>query len=461
MNLSLDVLTATTPPPKNLLGNETSGCLFMALRPLITICGTTGVGKSKLAIELALALSQNLGHRDHGYQGARIINADAMQVYAGMDIITNKVPVAEQSGIEHLLMGFKQPGEQYIVTQWVQDAMQAIDDTHRRNQVPIVVGGTSYWIQHLVFPNRLVSMGENTANGKHTRGATVPCGKLTASLASLPRELADLFATLPEKAPSATMNPELALSLHSLLSALDPHIAERWHWKDTRKVLRNLIILKDTGRLPSEIFFDQSQLDVQPRYQTLCFWLYANPDILKPRLDARVDQMVQQGLLDEIRTLKDARPSTPDPLIGGQSDLVDSDLEDHADYTLGIYQSIGYKEFHQYLSHPGHSEEIFLDALQNMKAATRKYAKRQIMWIRNKLLPAIDSVKVSCKSNNTSPVAIAYLLDATEPSTWESSVRGPAQSITQNFLEGKELMNPIELSDTAREILGRVRQSKK
>ena len=102
----------------------------MALRPLIAICGTTGVGKSKLAIELALALSQNQPHGNHpsigGYTGARIINADAMQVYAGMDIITNKVPKEEQCGVEHLLMGFKKPGEQYVVGQWVKDAMQLV-----------------------------------------------------------------------------------------------------------------------------------------------------------------------------------------------------------------------------------------------------------------------------------------------------------------------------------------------
>lgn len=96
----------------------------MSLRPLITICGTTGVGKSNLAIQLALSLSQSSPSRR--WKGARIINADAMQVYAGLDIITNKVPEAERQGIEHLLMGFKQPSEQYVVGQWVQDAIKAV-----------------------------------------------------------------------------------------------------------------------------------------------------------------------------------------------------------------------------------------------------------------------------------------------------------------------------------------------
>jgi tRNA dimethylallyltransferase len=88
----------------------------MSFRPLIAIFGTTGVGKSNLAIQLGLALKP----------GARIINADAMQAYAGLDVLTNKIPEPERHGVEHLLMGFKQPGEQYVVGQWVKDAISAV-----------------------------------------------------------------------------------------------------------------------------------------------------------------------------------------------------------------------------------------------------------------------------------------------------------------------------------------------
>lgn len=96
----------------------------MNLRPIIAVCGTTGVGKSNLAIEIALQLSR--GTRVDGWRGARIINADSMQVYSGMDVITNKVPEAERKGIEHLLMSFKSPGEQYVVGHWVQDALKLV-----------------------------------------------------------------------------------------------------------------------------------------------------------------------------------------------------------------------------------------------------------------------------------------------------------------------------------------------
>lgn len=96
----------------------------MSSKPLIVICGTTGVGKSKLGIELALALSS--GGQHDPYNGARIINADSMQVYVGMDVITNKVPVEERCGVEHLLMDYKRPGEQLTGPEWIRDAMEVV-----------------------------------------------------------------------------------------------------------------------------------------------------------------------------------------------------------------------------------------------------------------------------------------------------------------------------------------------
>jgi tRNA dimethylallyltransferase len=96
----------------------------MSLKPLISIIGTTGVGKSRLAIELASALSCH--SREHGWHGVKVINADSMQVYSGADVITNKVPESERRGVEHLLMGFKEPGEQYVVGQWVNDAVREV-----------------------------------------------------------------------------------------------------------------------------------------------------------------------------------------------------------------------------------------------------------------------------------------------------------------------------------------------
>lgn len=259
----------------------------MSARPLIAICGTTGVGKSNFAVELALHLS----HSTHkaGWRGARIINADSMQVYRGMDIITNKVPEEERQGIEHVLMGFKSPGEQYVVGQWVQDALKEvcllysrpmkilnpfglqIDETHKRTEVPIVVGGTSYWMQHLIFPNRL----SVDTNAQVPPQNPVMSQQLVDIIGSLSPDLLALFETLPEHPPSATADPDAAYKLHTLLSILDPVVANRWHWKDTRKVLRSLNVIKETGRRVSEIMLEQSKdpSASKPRFIRLGFTL--------------------------------------------------------------------------------------------------------------------------------------------------------------------------------------------
>ncbi|KAF8185029.1 IPP transferase-domain-containing protein [Mycena galopus ATCC 62051] len=392
----------------------------MALRPLIAIFGTTGVGKSNLAIELALHISAQKTR----WKGARIINADAMQVYAGLDVITNKVPEAERHGVQHLLMGFKQPGEQYVVGQWVKDAICAIEETYVREEIPIVVGGTSYWMQHLMFPDRLAGMQPETAPALSE--------SITRALTALPPNLLDLFNSLPEQPPDAVVDPEAAAALHLLLLHLDPDIAARWHWRDTRKVLRSLRIVKDTGRRPSEILSEQSETLLKPRYRTLCLWLYAEPSILHSRLDSRVDMMMERGLLDEVRSLHSL------------SQQPGSDI----DYTLGIYQSIGYKEFHGYLTASSQTEKAFNEALENMKLSTRQYAKRQISWIRNKLLPAINATNIQEANIPT------YLLDATDTGeNWVSRVRDPALQLSQDFLNSDDLPDPLALSDVARKML--------
>jgi tRNA dimethylallyltransferase len=98
--------------------------MVVPLKSIIAICGTTGVGKSKLAIDLALHI--NRASHISGWRRAKIINADSMQVYKGLDVITNKVSESEMQGVEHLLMDFKQPGQQYIVGEWIQDTLKLV-----------------------------------------------------------------------------------------------------------------------------------------------------------------------------------------------------------------------------------------------------------------------------------------------------------------------------------------------
>ncbi|KIK91129.1 hypothetical protein PAXRUDRAFT_831107 [Paxillus rubicundulus Ve08.2h10] len=430
------------------------------MKPLIAICGTTGVGKSKLGVELALKIGQEV-HREyqdsrgnHRWRGARIINADSMQVYVGMDVITNKIPQAERMGIEHLLMDLKQPGEQYVVGEWIRDAIQVIEESHSRNEIPIVVGGTSYWIQHLLFPNRLVNEHLSSTPGGASTPHRIMSTSLERSISQLPPDLLDIWRTLPRHPPNAVTNPEDTLSLHRLLQALDDAVASRWHWRDTRKILRSLQIMKETGRTPGEIISEQSESALIPRYRTLCFWLYAEPAALNPRLDKRVDDMIKLGLLDEIRALQKIASSSSVP-----SSLVDPRQQDSSrssvndpNYTLGIYQCIGFKEFRDFLSSPAASAKSFSNAVEDMKHSTRKYAKRQVAWLRNKLLPAIHTANANfdCKV----PGASMYLLDATAlGEEWTSNVLSPAQSIMNSFLRHEQLPNPASLSAAAKVML--------
>lgn len=126
-----------------------------------------------------------------------------------------------------------------------------IDEMHQNKVLPIIVGGTSYWIQHLVFPDRLVTK-ENCSERQ------VWSPELNNPVAALPSELLDILQNLPQEPPSAKTQPDQAFRLYSLLSELDPLISQRWHWKDTRKVLRSLEIIKETGKRPSDIVHEQS-----------------------------------------------------------------------------------------------------------------------------------------------------------------------------------------------------------
>lgn len=134
---------------------------------------------------------------------------------------------------------------------------------HERAEVPVVVGGTSYWLQHLMFADRLPN--DPSSSSISSKGPSGPDGGLAAAIAELPPHMRTLLDLLPDPAPSAAENPDLALTLHDMLSRLDPVIAGTWHWRDTRKVLRSLSIIKDTGRRPSDVYREQSAQVALPR----------------------------------------------------------------------------------------------------------------------------------------------------------------------------------------------------
>ena len=245
----------------------------MALPPVIAICGPTGVGKSTLAVQLALYLANTQSI------AATAINADSMQVYAGLDIITNKISLPEMRGVPHQLIGFKQPRDQYLTGQWLDDTITAvctilcvyrfyltlhqIDDAHQKHQIPILVGGTSYWMHHLIFPNR--PKPDPTTNATSLSSSQLS-PEILQLLAGLPPTQRQLFDSLPQQPPSAAMCSEEAISLHSLLTSLDPIAAATWHWTNTRSVLQALKFISFTGREPSKIFSAQNNIDLAPRF---------------------------------------------------------------------------------------------------------------------------------------------------------------------------------------------------
>ncbi|THH03717.1 hypothetical protein EW145_g6064 [Phellinidium pouzarii] len=415
----------------------------MTLKPLIAICGTTGVGKSRLAIELALALPSS----------GKIINADAMQVYEGLDVLTNKVQISEQQGVEHLLMSFKKPDEQYFVGEWIKDAEREVDKIHAEGKVPIVVGGTSYWIHHLLFPNSLPALATTLKN--HTAS---PSPRLLDALSVLPERLASLYNALPSTSPSAKIDPDQAFALHSLLSYLDPIMASRWHWKDTRKVLRNLEIIKESGRLASEVVADAHTANTTKGYRTLILWLYSEPALLNTRLEQRIDEMLSVGLssLSLIATLSYS-PCNCSKAFWMRFALQDVPHEDikRPDFTLGVYQAIGYKELYQYVDGICDvDQQGFTAAVVEMKLNTKKYAQRQVKWIRNKLLPAVQACNMISHQKQGVSTISAYLLDATEVDTaWEANVLTNAKKIAESFLSGRDIPNPLTLSSLAHDML--------
>ncbi|KZV60902.1 tRNA isopentenyltransferase [Peniophora sp. CONT] len=406
----------------------------MPMKPVIVICGTTGVGKSKLAIQLAQQISQ--GDLSPKWRAAKVLNADAMQVYCGLDVLTNKMPESERHGVEHLLMDFKQPGERYVVGDWVEDAMRTIEQMHKRAEVPIVVGGTSYWLQHLMFSNRLPNDPASSSSVPSPSSA-MHDEDLSAAIAALPAEMRVLLDHLPDPAPSAAEQPDLALTLHEMLAKLDPLISGTWHWRDTRKVLRSLSIIKETGQRPSSLYRAQAAEVALPRYNTLCFWLHADMAALEPRLRTRVDDMLRDGLLEEVSALRrlaaangnDANPS-------------------QFDYTSGIYQSIGFKEFDQYLAEIDPSSARYDLAVENMKVSTRQYAKRQVTWIRNKLIPAVNAAR---RAANEGPDL--YALDATDLAEWQQNVSDIATRLATTFFSDESIPDPLSTSAAAETLL--------
>lgn len=459
---------------------------------LVVIVGTTGTGKSQLGIQL----SNNL-NSSRGPSQAEIINGDSMQVYKGLDVLTNKVSPSEMMDVPHHLISFLDIDEDYTVERFRSDAVKTAQDIHDRGKLPIVVGGTGYYIQNLILPGRLSKDASSTVTGlgKDIRALQSvefpPLSQLTRQYIldyftqrNFPSALVEDFDKLPTdtlqlcflapslppfsspkafppdfpihclptsfQPPNATAE-DFSLALFNALRVVDPEMSERWHWRDLRKVRRSLEVPVCTGKKMSAVVAEQDQRDdavdetdssSQPPYRTLVFWLYAEPNELGTRLDARVDEMLKKGLVDEVQYLRNKKL---------QSQQV---MDASTDVSRGPYQAIGYREFEacgkEALDEFSDHEKLGMKinkATELMKISTRQYAKSQVKWMQHKFLPEVNKSRSKPKSE----VAL-YLLDATDLTRWSENVFLPAQRILQAFLDHQVLPEPSSLSAAAQKL---------
>ncbi|KAI1395389.1 tRNA isopentenyltransferase [Hypoxylon fuscum] len=375
-------------------------------KPLVAILGTTGTGKSDLAVDLALKFN------------GEIINADAMQMYKGLPVITNQLSLEEQRGVPHHLLATIDPHEPtWTVENFAREASKLVRDIRSRGKLPIIVGGTHYYIHAALFEDSLVSSQSADDDRSQSRSQD------------------EIIAQFP------ILNGPTDVILRRLRE-VDPAMADRWHPDDRRKIKRSLEIFLTTGKRASDIYAEQKQAkavsdSAKSPWQSLMFWVYTDPEVLKERLNQRVAKMHQNGLMDEVRSLHESRRQR-------------SEKGEIVDLTRGIWQSIGYKQMEPFLdaerdgSSSTERDKLKEAGLEDIRIATRQYAKYQLRWIRQKSLPAIKEHE-----------AMDYLfpLDSSNIEGFTADVLEPASDICQKFLDGQALAKPTEVSTMAREIL--------
>jgi tRNA dimethylallyltransferase len=279
---------------------------------IVVVCGPTASGKTKLGIELAKRL------------GGEVVSADSMQVYRKMDVGTAKPTLEEREGIPHYMMDVADPWENYSVARYVKEATACTDQILERGKLPIVVGGTGLYIDSLLRGLDFASFD--------------PEGSIRTEL----REEA--------KAQGSG-------TLWTRLSEVDPEAAKRLHPNDEKRIIRALEVFYETGKTISE--HNRESKKIPPRYESALIGLsYENRDVLKRRIDLRVDDMIKRGLEEEVRNL----------------------LEEGIPRTCTAMQAIGYKEFATCLE-----EGLPIPAaVEEIKLRSRQYAKRQLTWFRRK-----------------------------------------------------------------------------
>lgn len=282
----------------------------MTKKPLIILAGPTAVGKTALSIRLAKET------------GAEIISADSMQVYRGMDIGSAKITKEEMAGVPHYLVDVLEPEEDFNVVRFQNMAKDAAAEIWSKGKIPLVVGGTGFYIQALLYD---IDFTENDGDESYRR-------------------------ELEKKAS----DEQGALELYEMLRNTDPKSAQEIHPRNIKRIIRALEFYRQTGKKISE--HNETQRQKESPYNYAYFVLNDERSRLYERIDRRVDLMMEQGLLEEVRALRER---------GVRKDST-------------AMQGLGYKELYTYLD----GEYPLDEAVRIIKRDTRHFAKRQITWFK-------------------------------------------------------------------------------
>ena len=281
-------------------------------RPLVILAGPTAVGKTSVSVELAKALN------------GECVSADSVQVYRGLDIGSAKVTEAEMQGIPHHLIDVIDPSVNYDVSVFQKMAAEALERIYEKGKLPILVGGTGFYIQALLYG---IDFSEE------------------------PDEKQQVIRQQLEKEALEEGGPD---RLYTRLQAVDPLSTEKIHAHNVRRVIRALEYYMLHGKPISAHNAEERQRP--PVYDAAFFVLTDDREKLYQRIDSRVDAMLSAGLLDEVKWLRDLGLSPEHTSL----------------------QGIGYKEMLQYLN----GECTLPEAVEAIKKHSRNYAKRQLTWFR-------------------------------------------------------------------------------
>ncbi|MDI6743955.1 MAG: tRNA (adenosine(37)-N6)-dimethylallyltransferase MiaA [Thermodesulfovibrionales bacterium] len=305
------------------------------MNKVIILLGPTGVGKTEVSILLAKAL------------GTEVISGDSMQIYKGMDIGTAKPSEKQREEVKHYMIGIVEPSESYSVGRYIEDVMPVIEALHRKGKIPIVVGGTGLYIKAM------------------TRGIF--------SGPSADWKLREELTSLEEGQAGA---------LYSYLQELDPEAASKIMPADTRRIIRAIEVCLKTKQGMSEL---QQKATRPLPYEFMKIGITRNRKELYKMIEGRVDKMIENGLVDEVKKLiaiyrsthslssasRPRRPIHPFTLLGESPEATDSPIR-----PFTALQAIGYKEISMYLS----GEILLEEAIRLIKRNTKRYAKRQFTW---------------------------------------------------------------------------------